>query len=370
MTKEQIGSAEATFLMVALLSAKAFLTMPRYMMLDGTTAAWIEVILTSLVATLGWAGIVLFMRRFPGRSLIQAVEEVLGPYLAFPVQIVYVGIFVWVTVVVVRQFAETVLTVILPVTPISIIVTALIGVAAYTCYLGIEAVARVARYFVPIVFILVLLLMLLVLPAGARLARIFPLLGPGLGPLLWRSIPRSSLYLELLLLPILLPSLKEPQKMARIGYEAILWTALLWLVVVLVFELVFPFPAGAYNPFPLLALARLISIGRFIQRVESLFIFAWIFAAAAKLAASLLAAILAYAQTFRLRTYRPLTFPFAVLVIALAFVPDNLVAAMRDDREVLRLYGFIPAFVLTFLLWGVAVLRHKGGALRDEKKNS
>ncbi|MHB9146384.1 MAG: GerAB/ArcD/ProY family transporter [Symbiobacteriia bacterium] len=370
MKREQIGTAEATFLMVAILSAKAFLTMPRYMMLDGATAAWLEVILTGLVGALGWAAIVLFMRRFPGRSLIQAVEEILGPYLALPVQLLYVGTFLWVTAVVVRQFAESVLAVIMPVTPISVIITTLLGAAAYACYLGIEAVARAARYFIPIIFTLVVLLMLLVLPAGARLNRLFPLLGPGLGPLLWRAVPRSSLYLELLLLPILAPSLKEPGKMARIGYQSIVWTALLWLMVVLAFELVFPFPAGTSNPFPLLALARLIHIGRFIQRVESFFIFAWIFAAAAKLSASLLAAMLAYAQSFRLRTYRPLAFPFAVLATALALLPPNLVVAMHDDREVLRLYGFIVAFVLTLLLWGVAVLRHKGGAPSGDKKNS
>lgn len=361
MGKEQIGAGEATFLMFSIVSAKIFLSMPRYLMADGETAGWLLTLLSGLTGALGWSLVVLFMRRFPGRSLIQAVEETLGPYLGLPVQLLYVGVFVAITAVVVRQLAETVITVILPTTPISVIIGTLLAAAGYACYLGMEAVARAARFFVPIVVVLVILILLLVLPSGARLTQTLPLLGPGPLPLLWRAVLRGSLFVDILLLPILAPNLKEPEKMARIGYQSILWSTLFWSAVVLVFQMLFPYPAAAKDPFPLLALARLISIGRFLQRVESFFIFAWIFATAAKLSASLLGAIASFAQTFHLRAYRPLAVPMTVLVMAISFLPQNLVEATHWDRDILRVWGAVPGFLLALVLWGIAAARGKGG---------
>lgn len=361
MSKEQIGTSEATFLMFSIISAKIFLSVPRYMMVDGETAGWLFVLLSGVTGALGWSLVVLFMRRFPGRSLIQAVEETLGPYLGFPVQMLYVAIFLVITAVVVRQLAETVITVILPTTPISVIIGTLLAAAAYACYLGMESVARVARLFAPIVVVLVLVILLLSLPSGARLTQTLPVFGPGPFLLLWRAVPRSSLYIDVLLLPLLVPNLKEPEKMAHIGYQSILWSTLFWSAVVLVYQLLFPYPAGSENPFPLLALARLISVGRFLQRVESFFIFAWIFAAASKLSATLLAAIAAFAQTIHLKAYRPLAFPMTVLVMAISFLPQNLTEATHWDRDILRIWGAAPGFLLALILWGIAAARGKGG---------
>lgn len=368
MRTEQIGTAEATFLVFAMLSAKIFLTLPRYMMEDAQTAAWLLVLLSGAAGALGWSALVLFMRRFPGRSLIQAVEETLGPYLALPIQLLYMSFFVIVSALVLRQFAEAILTVVLPLTPISVIASTLMAAAAYASYLGVEAVARAARFFIPITVALVLLLLLLILPTSARLTETLPLLGPGIGPLLKWALIRSSLFIDVLLLPVLLPSLKEPEKMARIGYNAILWTILFWTLVVLVFQMSFPYPAGAANPFPLLAIARLINIGRFLQRVEAFFIFAWVFAAAAKISAALLGAVISYAETFHLRIYRPLVIPLALLILAMSFIPRDFYLAMTWDRAFLRVYGAIPVFILPLILWGVARVRRKGGKRDAQQK--
>jgi len=368
MRHEQIGSREAFFLLFAVLSAKVFLSTPRYIAEDAQTAAWLLIVLAALWAALGWAIMVAFLRRFPGLSLIEAVEQTLGPYLALPVQLVYTGLFVYVTVVALRQFAETVLSAILPITPISVISVTLLGASAYACYLGLESVTRTARFFVPVVVFLVTSLLLLAIPSGARADQLLPLLGPGPVALLWRSLQRSSLFIEVLLLGVLVPNLKEPEKMPRVGYQAIFASALFWLAVEVVFQMLFPYPAGAKNPFPLLAVARLIAIGRFLQRVESFFIFAWIFAAAIKLSGMLYGAISSYAQLLHLKSYRPLTAPFLVLVLALSFLPSNLIEATQWDRGALRVWGAVPAFAPPLLLLGIAAIRGKGGRERARHK--
>ncbi|MGE5589246.1 MAG: GerAB/ArcD/ProY family transporter [Bacillota bacterium] len=369
MGREQISTTDATYLMFSVISAKIFLSVPRYLVLDGETAGWLFVLMAGATGALGWTFVVLFMRRFPGRSILQAVEETLGPYLAIPANLLYTFIFLIITAVVIRQLGETVISAILPTTPISVIIGTLLAVAVYTCYLGKEAVARVARFFMPVIVALVLAILVLSLPSGARPSELLPLFGPGIGTLLMRSISRSSLFVEVLLLPLLVPHLKEPEKMARIGYQAILWSTLFWLAVTAVFLMLFPYPEAVKNPFPLLALARLINIGRFLQRVESVFIFAWIFAAAAKISATLLASTLSFAETFHLKAYRPMVFAFSVLAMSLSFLPPNIIEAMRWDREIIRVWGALPGFVLPLVLWGIAAARGKGGQQRAGEKD-
>ena len=124
-------------------------------------------------------------------------------------------------------------------------------------------------------------------------------------------------------------------------------------------------PLARQEPFPLYFLARLVYLGRFLQRTEALIVMFWILAALIRLSALMSATAISLAGALRLPDYRPLLFPLATILSALSLLPKDYVAVLRLDREWMRPLGF-AVLAVPLLLWLLAVVRGKAAAPSGE----
>jgi len=123
---------------------------------------------------------------------------------------------------------------------------------------------------------------------------------------------------------------------------------------------VFGAPDAAQQPFPMFTMARLVYLGRFLQRTESLLVMFWFFAAAVHLSLLFHATAVGVAGSLRLPFYRPLIYPLAVLVASLVLIPEDYMVVVLTDRDWMRPLG-IAIFLIPLLLLMVAAIRRKGG---------
>ncbi|MCL6516768.1 GerAB/ArcD/ProY family transporter, partial [Alicyclobacillus sp.] len=115
---------------------------------------------------------------------------------------------------------------------------------------------------------------------------------------------------------------------------------------------------------PMYALARLIHIGHFVQRLESVFVFMWVSAAVVKLAITLWSAAYMLAAGFGWPTYRPLLPALCLLSLAISLLPHDVASAFDLHGEILMRWGWIIAFALPLVLLGVGAMRRRGGRTR------
>jgi len=370
MIKEgHIGYREGIALTVILISGKIYTGFPRVMVEEGKTAAWLLVLLSTALSVVAFLPIPHLLARFPGKSYYEVVEEVAGPYLGVLALVLSSGFYLFLLGILVREFAEIVASTVLPFTPISVITIALLLVMAYGAYAGLEPLTRTAWILAPWILAGLLAVLLLSL-RWAKFQYLLPFWGAGIPSLLKSSVFRTSLFVEVLLLPLLVPHLREPQRLAVMGIWSIVISGIVMSFVVLLFVTVFPVRAAVNVLFPVFQMARIMFLGRFFQRMESLFIFVWVISAAVQLAGVLQATALALARIMKLPVYRPLIFPLSVLTFAIAFIPPDLPAAIRIDDEFLRYYGAITAFGLTTTVYVVALIRGKGRKARGRVKKS
>ncbi|MEW6523797.1 MAG: GerAB/ArcD/ProY family transporter [Bacillota bacterium] len=363
-----IDGRQALALLMVATSAKVFLLFPRVMVNAAATAGWLLVLISALLAgTLVLVLAKLLAAMGGDYSLEEVAEARLGPGGGLVAGVTLSLLFLADVALTARQFSEALITAVLPETPISVVTAVLFLVALYGAYLGIEALSRVAWLLVPWIGMGVVLGGVLVFPY-TRPEQIFPLLGNGLDVLVTRGITGTGFFMELLLILVIRPFLRQPGQTTVVALSATALAGMAMAGVVAQYIMVFPVPTADTVTFPLLQMIRLVFLGRFTQRVEAAYIFVWVITGMLKMGIVLYASALLLARGLGLPVFRPLLFALTLLAFAVSFVPDSMVQAFEWDAFTLRERGWVVGYILPLVLLGMALLARgigrKGGRVR------
>lgn len=357
-----VGSRAATRMIVITMSSMLFLHFPLLAIAWGGPATW-QVFL--LLLPMGLALVWLYTKlatRFPGQSLQQMAEQATGRLVGSLLMLI---VLVWLMghlTLNLRDFTETFKTTLLPMTPISVTSLLLALCAAIAAWTGLEGIARVSQFLFFPIFLVVGAVMLLNLPRIDP-SQYFPFWGFGLQ----RSLKGALLYLPMLAEMTLLLILGQVFRSARI-FRQVSWGALIIyiataLAMVLLLVGLFGSPDAQISPFTLFSVARLISIGRWIERVEVVVVAFWVMAACVRASLLLYAACLHLAQLLGIPNHRPLILPLLVIAQALSVLPADFVVVLRADRIWMQTAG-AATLAIPLLLLLIAMLRKKGGQTR------
>ena len=108
-------------------------------------------------------------------------------------------------------------------------------------------------------------------------------------------------------------------------------------------------------------LSRIIYYSRFFQRIESIFLFIWIFASVVTVSATFYIALSSYCRAFQINNHRPLLLPFAFLTFVISYLPSDIAEIIEIHVKYIRQFSIfilylIPVVVLLFAL----ILKKKG----------
>jgi spore germination protein (amino acid permease) len=325
-----------------------FLNAPRLLMEAAGTAGWILMLFITLIALLIFALIEKLYRKFEGKDLLDIAEHVAGGTGRVIIGLIIVVFFLYIAPVILREFSENIKIISLSRSPLSFVSMFFIVGMFIGAYLGIEAIVRFSAIAVPLVA-LGLVFVILGSSTHFDFSRIFPLLGNGPYEIFIKGLPRISIYAGIIALFIIYPFVKSRKIFKSAGYTSIILGGIFFTAGVLAFSLVYQYPTGTENFLPIYQLARLINLGRFFERAESVFLLLWTLSALLYL--SLILFIIAYVfkKAFKLQYYRPLLFPLVIFIFTLSFIPANLVTAISLERF-FRNYAWVVTFLLPVVL--------------------
>jgi hypothetical protein len=107
-------------------------------------------------------------------------------------------------------------------------------------------------------------------------------------------------------------------------------------------------------------MAELIDYGRFVQRVEPIFLFIWFFSSFISITALFYCFVSLYCKIFRIQDIRPIALGSAlILFVSALFNMDLGVGAVQRIQNI-RQYGWIPPFILPLIALIVGMLRKRG----------
>lgn len=342
------------------MSANGFLALPRFVALRAGGAGWLAMGLGALVALAGLTLLVTALARFRGQGLVGVAAEVAGPVVGRLLVLPLFLYFLADTALTGREFAENLYLALLPNTPVPVTAAVLLGLAGATASLGLETLVRAAMLW-SLIIALFLVPLLASFVTLADFSNLTPLWGPGLGSLAIQGWKDSGLYPEYLLLGVVAPLVRRRQELWRAGALAIggTWLVLASLSVLTVAVLS---PEGAARlSFPVFVLARSVALGRFLERVEAVFVFLFFLALTLRKSVTLLGAAFLLAGSLDLGHHRPLVPALTVLAYGLSFVPLSVTEAAALDFTVIREVLWVLVVGLPLALLALAAGRRKGG---------
>ncbi|MDR9787120.1 MAG: endospore germination permease [Peptococcaceae bacterium MAG4] len=353
------GPAEAVILLAISNIARFFLPYPRSLAEIGGPAAWLTLPGGLLIVLAGVYVMSVILNKYPGKTIIEIIEEVFGPVLGTVFNLVIFAFFLSVGALFTREFAEAMIITALPETPISVITVAFLAMGLAGAYLGIEALARASRLSYLYVLGGIVLLLLAMIPQ-CNLDNLFPLLGRGPLQVLGNGSLSTAGVTEIILAGVLVQAMGGAGNFLSIGFRAMLLAYGIALALMVTLVMTIHYQSLTEFTLPFYQLAKLIYLGRFFQRVEAVFVIIWSVVGALKIALTLYGATVSLTRLLKLPDYRPLLWPLGLVMFIVSLLPPDMPASVRLDLVFLRPFALVPNYLIPLLVLAVYWLRGRG----------
>lgn len=314
--KGRISSFQLALMLYPAILATAVLIVPAITGQQAGRDMWISPLWAALVGMLAVFVAHALHRRFPGQTVIQYSESLLGAVGGKVIGCLYVFFYLHMTGLIVREYGEFVVGTFFSRTPLFIVMVCMLLIAGFAVRGGLEVIGRLAELFTP-VFVALLALSILLILSELEPMNMLPILEHGLAPSLKGALVPQGWMSEIFLMAFLLPYLADPENGRKSGLRTIGAITITMVVGNLVTLWLF----GDITPnltYPMLSGVQYIDIAEFLQNVESIVMAIWVTGAFVKVAVFYYVLVLGTAQWLHLTDYRPLALPMGLLVLVFA----------------------------------------------------
>lgn len=345
LERGRISCIQTVYMLINVVGATSIVFLPGITAVAAGRDAWLAPLL-AIAPGIYLAFIIYSLgKRFPGRTLIEYLQVLLGPWAGKLLGLLYVFFFLHTNAVIIREFGELLVSLVLPLTPLAVIHGILLVLCAWAVRGGLEIQARVMEFAFPFTLFLFMAAVLLVV-SEINPANLLPVLENGFKPVIRASLDPVGWRGEIILLAMILPFMSRPDQGGRCAYIAVIAIGILLALDSLANTAVFG-PTVARLTFPTFSLVRMVSVGDFIERIESVLVAIWVLVIFGKVAIFYYATVIGIAQLGGLGDYRPLVLPVGVLLAALSLMVVGSATELLD--YIIR--GFYPfAYIFEFII--------------------
>ncbi len=346
---KKITSYQAILLIIVFRVIIAFSYLPSVNITPGNRDVWI-VVLLSIPYTLVLCMPILFLsNKFNEQTIIEYMERIFGKIIGKIVGSYYTLFFIIFTTLFLSILVEMLDSTMFPATPTW--ATALIGIGTclYIAYKGLVNICKGGEILVPFILIVTFLLSIL----GFK--RIdFKVFLPILSDSTLKEINKGTIdialrFSDILALTMIIPYLEEKKKINQIFIKALIYSTLVITLILIVTQGVLGIEQSKHANFPFFTYARTIDLYRFIQRIEFIFVVAWITGNIGKIAGYLYFSSVSVSQVFNKTDNKPYILPCAIIVFIASVI-------LKDSRSIIGVKQPVQKIILIFSLFSILII--------------
>lgn len=322
--------------------------------------AWISTFIAMVVAIL----IMYFATKVnllhPTETLIEIIQTILGKWIGKIIAISFFIMWYTVTPIIMRQSTEVIKEMLLPRTPIFIIVFPMVVLAAYATFQGLESIARCSEIVGPVMFLVYTVLVVLILKE-IQWKYVLPIYSnTGVLPILKGALsPASFLCGSISMIMMLAPFMVEPNKAPSRGMWGISLAGIFLTIVTLVVIATLSPNLTAKQWYPAFEAVRFISVENFIQNLDAVIVVVWLSSSFIKFTLFFFITCYGTSQWLGIKNWRNTIWVIAPFIYILALVPRNVI-----DINILYPIKFLIPFVFPVNLVGIPLLLWIVGTIR------
>lgn len=364
MDTAKIGTIEAIFFILVVITNKIILNLPKSIILQSGTSAWINVIYISVIAIIFVWIISKLYDKFSSYDIIDISEYLGGKWFKTIVGSLYILIPLIISATIIREFSDHLKLMYFRDSPLVFIMLFFLVGSIVANRLGLKAIVKSNLIIMPIV-ILSLGIILLSSTKDFSFDRLFPILGYGAQETFFSGLTNIFAFSGIVYLFFLMPFLKNSKDFKKISIISIIISSVYLLLSVIGLLIVFSFSTFTDEPISIYVITRNLQYGDFFQRVDALFILLWILSTFSYLSISMFLMTYIFKKVCNLSDRKFITYPLSGLVLGLALIPKNTVQIRDFMNSYFKYFIIIFVFIISTIILFIANIKKK-----QEEKNS
>ena len=356
MKPEKIGYVEAIALITIVMINKIILNTPKDIIAKTGPASCLNVIYISIIAIIIAIVIYKLFKKFPNHDILDISNFLGGKTLKFIIGAAYILLLIILTASIIKSLSETLRTIYFRNSPILYITLFFIVTSIICNRYSIKVIAKANLIIAPIIFLSIII----ILASSIRHfmpQRIFPVLGYGVNQTFFSGLTNIFSFSGLLYLLFLPPLLDKPDKFKRMSVIAITISSVYLLLSVACLLLSLSFTMHSDESFSLYVLTRNLVYGRFIQRVDAIFILVWIIAILSYINIPISLCIYIFKKLTNISDTNSFNYSINLLILALCIIPVEYAIFIKVLAPIVQNYFFVLFFAVSLPILILANLK-------------
>lgn len=315
------------------------LTIPTFVCEYFGTSTLLQVVYMSIVMIIYLWGYLKLYSKFKDKDIIDIAEFAGGTPLKYFMMLILILYFLAISIFTLSEFNENIRNILFADAPPAYISLLFMIAVFLGALFGIKGLFHASAIVAPII-VIGFLAMFFGLADNIDFLNFTPIFGNGIKKLFLSGATRFGRYESLIVLSLIAPNIKKLNKTASKAFG--LASFFIFITFFLLLGII-PYPSVTENYFPLYEISRLISYGRFIQRVESVFTLIWLVATFLYLTISVLFIVNILKKVFKIEYYKRLIPSVLSIILAVSLMFSSYIDIIKI-RNVLFLY-ITPVFL-------------------------
>lgn len=365
MEEKKLNIFQASFLVVIVTITHLILNLPNSLIMSTGSSAIINVIYISALALIIFLVVNKFLSVFGENNILFVAEYVGGRILKKTLSFIYIIHFIFVTGIILRSFAETLLFIYFPHASIWSVLLVFLFVALLSIKYGrINIIKANSILMVPILAAIIVTALSLI--GKFDVSRIFPIMGYGFKDTFLSGMSNIYAFSSIAYIYFIKNNLQNSKDFLKVGFISIGISSAYLLLTVSALLMMFPFLTADTQAMSVYLSTRVIEYGKFMQRTDAIYIFVWIFTFF-----SYFAVILLYVNQIckeSLSNYHSdsLTYLISIIVFIVAIIPRNLSQVKFLETVVYKYSSLGIVFILSLSILFLGYIKKKRELARKE----
>ncbi|MEG0013807.1 MAG: endospore germination permease [Cellulosilyticaceae bacterium] len=305
--------------------------------------------------------IVSLVNRFPGKDIVEFAPKIVGIPIAVVINTIFAIKLLISAGFELRMFAEMISQVLLPNTPLAVIILVMLFTVYYLIKSGAEASGRMAEVLMYFVFVpLVMILILIVIKTDYK--QLLPMFQSEPKDFLSGAYYVSLTFVPLEFLLVLGAIVNKPSKMKGICFFAIGVTSVLEILIIGLTFTGIGTVETTRQIWPVLTLMQSVQLpGSFVENQEILMMVWWVLSIYMYVSGGIFVASQILSRLAKFQRENVTVIPLIPIVFFIAMAPGSLVEAYQYFIKFQGIYGIVFLLIVPAVLLCVAKLRKVGG---------
>ncbi len=358
----KISSYQAVLLIVVYRAIIAFTYLPVISAPPANQDIWIVLLLSIPYTIILCLPILYLSNKFDDLTIIQYTEKILGKFIGKIVALYYTGYILLFGIILVAILVEILDSTMFSETPTWVTASIMLITCIYTAYKGLEPIARGAEIFVPFIFGVIFLFIIL----GYKTYD-FSVLLPIFRDSTFKeinmgAIDRGIKFSDIIILAMITPHLERKEDLNKIFIKSVIYSMITIIFVAIATQAALGIDYAKHTNFPFFTFTRLINLFDVIQRVEALFVIAWITGNIGKTSGYLYFTAAAFSQTIEKENNQFYIIPIAIIIwIVTILIKDrrSILGVSEPLMDIILVTSGITIFIIPLITLIVYFFRRK-----------